>query len=102
MRVPLAARLSLRPCLFFDVGALDAFGQQTYQSASASVTWFALGGIAHAEYLPIAPLSLAIDGGVLLPLVHDRYYFDPGGPADTLQLPRIGLTLQAGLAVYFE
>jgi len=102
VRFPIAARLALRPCLFFDVGSLEATGQNTYQGSSANVTWYALGGFARAEYVPFAPLSLGVDGGLLLPLVHDRYYFDPGGPSNTLQLPRLGLTLRAGLAVYFE
>jgi len=102
VRFPVVARLAVQPCLFFDVGALEATGQQTYQSASANLVWYALGGVARAEYVPMAPLSISLDGGLLLPLVHDRFYFDPGGPPNTLQLPRIGFTLRAGIAVYFE
>lgn len=101
-RLAISEQLSFRPCLFFDLGVLAASGHQTYGGESARVAWYGLGGVARAEYVPVAPLALGLDAGVMLPLVHDRFYFDPGAATDTLALPRLGLTLRAGIAVYFE
>lgn len=102
VRFSISDRLALRPCLFFDLGVLDATGQQTYRGASAQVTWYALGALARAEYVPFAPLSIGLDGGILVPLVQDTFYFDPKQPSETLEIPRLGLNLRLGLAVYFE
>lgn len=102
VRFPVADRLALRPCLFFDLGELDAAGQRTYRAESTSVAWYGLGSSLHAEYVPAARLSLGLDAGLMLPLLRARFYFDPGGPSDTLELPRLGLTLRIGVATYFE
>ena len=77
-------------------------GEQTYRPSSTRLTWFALGGAARAEYSPMTPLTLGLDAGVVAPLVRDRFYFDPGGPDETLRVPTLGLSLRAGLAVFFE
>ena len=102
VRLPSSGRFALRPCLSFDAGVLDVTGEQTYRASSTRLTWLALGGVVRAEYLPVTPLTLGLDAGVVVPFVHDRFYFDPGGPAETLRVPRAGLTLRAGLSVFFE
>ncbi len=102
VRFPSSGRFALRPCVFFDAGRLDVTGEQTFRPSNTRVAWFSLGGLARAEYWPVKPLALGLDAGLMAPFVRDRFYFDPGGPSQTLRVPSIGLTLRAGLSVYFK
>ena len=102
VRFPRAGRFAVRPCVFSDAGVLDVAGEQTYRPSSTHVTWLSFGGVARAEYWAVKPLALGLESGFVAPFVRDRFYFDPGGPADTLHVPRLGLTARVGLTVYFE
>ncbi|HEY4158943.1 MAG TPA: hypothetical protein VGM29_12630, partial [Polyangiaceae bacterium] len=100
LRYPSSGPWALRPCLLFDAGRLEVAGDRTYLQDTARVTWFALGGVAHAELRPIPPLSFGLDAGFVAPFVRDTFFFAPGGGAETLNVPKIGLTLRLGFAAY--
>jgi hypothetical protein len=69
--------LVLRPCLLFEAGRLEASGSNTPHQKDVPITWSALGATVRGEFLLVGPLSLGMELGALLPMTHDKFYFDP-------------------------
>jgi hypothetical protein len=77
---PMRARLGgegwLGPCAFFEAGQLSAHGEETSPNRSVSIFWAAFGTIGRGE-LTIGRAYGAVEAGVVLPLLRDRFYLDP-------------------------
>jgi len=98
-----SAPYALRPCAFLELGALDATGEHTQRAATTSVPWTALGSTLRFEYSPIKPLLVALDGGIVLPLRHDSFYFDPKAEATTaFTIPSAAFTARVAIATRIE
>jgi hypothetical protein len=72
-----AGPVRLLPCVEVEGGALAASGQDVVPARSDTRPWVALGALARVRYVPISPLFLEIDGGLRLPLLRDRFFFEP-------------------------
>lgn len=65
------------PCATFDAGRLSARGYATRNGRSGAATWYGPGAMLRAGWRPLEPLSIALEGGAVAPLAHDRFYFVP-------------------------
>jgi hypothetical protein len=100
VRFPATGPLALRPCALLDLGAIDAMGEQTERPDSALSAWVATGGALRAEGQPIDELSLVLEGGMVVPLIRDRFYFDPGITA--FEVPDLGAMARLGVVTRFR
>jgi hypothetical protein len=67
----------LAPCLRLEGGALAASGLGVTPGRSAVRPWLAVGALGSARYVPRSWLFVEISGGLHVPLVRDRFYFEP-------------------------
>jgi hypothetical protein len=96
VRWPESGPLALRPCGLFDLGALEAAGEETYQAGNTRVTWVAPGASARFDSAPLAWLDAApfgslvitAEAGIFRPLNRDRFVFDPD--LEAFQPPSVG------------
>lgn len=98
-RWPSNGPIALRPAMLFDVGRLNVSGENAVQPDSTKVTWLAFGALLRLEVSPVRALALALDGGLVVPLQHDSFYFVPEPAFFTI--PRLGVTARFGLAAQF-
>jgi len=92
-----------RPCAFFEFGELVARGEQTERRSTTEAPWLALGGTLRVEYSPAPPLFLVLDGGLVAPLRHDTFYFDPPSPRNTaFAIPVVGATARLGIVTRID
>ncbi len=98
VRLPAAASLAFRPCVFAEYGVIDAQGTGTELADSASVPWWAVGALGRLDWLVLDPLSVLVDVGFRAPIRRDRFYFDPDTPDDTAyEVPAAGFLAHLGL-----
>ncbi len=98
-RWPSNGPIALRPAMLLDVGRLNVSGENAFQPDSTKVTWLALGALLRLEISPVRALALAFDGGLVVPMQHDSFYFVPEPALFTI--PRLGFTARFGLAAQF-
>jgi hypothetical protein len=67
----------LEPCVTFEYGNLEAAGHSVARASSASARIFGPGLSLHAGTRVGGALVLALDVGVTVPLVRDRFFFAP-------------------------
>ncbi len=96
-RWPELKPLFLRPCAFFDVGALQAnISTDPEDSHSSTHTWVSAGAFLRIEALVgDDAISFQLDGGVVAPLTHGGF-----GPA--FQVPSAGILGRIGLSYRFQ
>ncbi|MGC4094027.1 MAG: hypothetical protein QM756_40180 [Polyangiaceae bacterium] len=102
LRWPADAELAARVCGGLDAGALDARGEMTVRPETQRKLWLAptLSGRIEAE--PLKQLFLSLEGGLKVPLVRHRFYFEPEGPATTaFEVPNVGFYSNVGVGVAF-
>jgi hypothetical protein len=104
VRWPTRGWLALRPCPLFDVGRLQAKGDQTYRGAEVPVTWLAVGGSARLDVLPFRGFWLSLESGLFAPLTHEGFYFDQEGAPRirAFKIPGVGAFGRLALGGRFE
>lgn len=102
LKWPVRGVVALRPAVFFDFGKLEASGERTENTKSTEITWSAMGALLRLDMTPMQRLSIVLDGGMVIPLRHDRFYFAPNdGSASVFTVPRADLTARLGVAAHF-
>lgn len=101
-RWPASGPVTLRPLLAFEVGRLTGSGQHTERPASTTIPWYAAGFVMRLQASPVAHLGLVLDGGLVVPLRHDRFYFAPESVSGTVyQIPALAGIARFGVAALF-
>ena len=82
LRLAIGAAVDLRPCGFFDGGALYASGSAPVNASSQLRPWAAAGALARLEWAKkdVAPgwdVVLAAQAGVVLPITREHFEFGP-------------------------
>jgi hypothetical protein len=71
------ARFRLVPCVRFEVGLLEAQGLGVTPTRSSARPWVAGGGAARASLWVVGGLFLEVEGGLVVPLLQDRFFVEP-------------------------
>lgn len=72
--------LTFRPCALVELGQLRARGYNVVDEEPArALLWSAAGVELAVEIMPVGPLTLGAEAGMLFPLLRDAFYFDPEG-----------------------
>jgi hypothetical protein len=69
--------LRLAPCAFGEAGALAASGYLVTPARSAVRPWAAVGALGRVRYVFQRRFFVELSGGATLPLVRDRFFFEP-------------------------
>jgi hypothetical protein len=93
------ARVRLLPCARVEAGALHASGVDLKVSRSDTRLWFAVGAVARAQLRITGPLFAELEVGAFLPIVRDRFFFEPD--STLFRAPIVGWSGAAGLGVAF-
>ena len=92
--------VALLPCSRFAAGALHGRGVQIAQPSESTKLWLDVGVLGEARWVPKRPLFVELYGGLIVPLVHDRFHFD--APDITIhQAPDLGATGGADVGLSF-
>jgi hypothetical protein len=94
-RFPLVAR----PCALLELGELEGKGTDTVDPASESRTWVAAGALGRIEASLADAVAVGFELGATVPLRRYRFYFGPN--TTVFEVPRVGASAGAGLAVRF-
>jgi hypothetical protein len=71
--------VSLRPCFDVELGRLHAQGVDVPNPSEQSLLWAALGASLRVDRMLAPWLTVGIEAGVLIPLIRNGFFFDPGG-----------------------
>jgi hypothetical protein len=74
---PVTRAVSLLPCLHAEGGTLLAAGSDIQPARSDTRPWLGLGAVGAVRYLVRSPVFVELSFGVRLPLVRDRFFFEP-------------------------
>jgi hypothetical protein len=96
-RLPLTGRLEVLPCFRTEGGSLAATGLDIFPARSDTRPWIALGALGTARYRAVSVVFAEVSAGLLLPLVRDRYYFEPD--TTVFHPPPLAAFASAGLGV---
>jgi hypothetical protein len=99
VRLGSPAKVSLRPCAYFDAGRLKASGSDVSPERQKSVFWTAMGAELALEARLLGALSAAAEVGILLPFRRDRFFFVPERTAH--EVSAAGLSAGLGLGLHF-
>jgi hypothetical protein len=103
VRFPKGGRYALRPCVFFEYGKLAASGEETERPASPSMVWSALGSTLRGEYSAVGALLVVLEGGFVVPLQRETFYFEPPAPENVaFTVPSVAATVRLGVAARFD
>ncbi len=91
VRWPELTPLFLRPCAFFDAGAL----QGNVEGGSSTRTWVSAGAFGRIEALVAEVISFQLDGGVVAPLKANDF-------GSAFQVPPAGMLGRIGLTYRFQ
>jgi len=85
LRLAIGSAVDLRPCAFFDGGALYASGSAPVNASSQLRPWAAAGTLARLEWAKkdVAPgwdVVLAAETGLVFPITRERFNFGPTTP----------------------
>ncbi len=72
--------LALRPCAGFDIGVLRAEGSGVTDARSRSRPWMSTGAHARLVWSIASAFSLEVEGGLVVPLFRENFFFDPNVP----------------------
>jgi hypothetical protein len=89
------AHWEIRPCTVGEAGAVQARGSTQIDPRDATVPWGALGESLRFRWAPTERFFAELSGGLLVPLVRTRYFFNPD--ADLYVVPSV--TANGGLVV---
>lgn len=90
-------------CLHVRAGALSGRGMGFDESASGTIPWLAASASAHTRVRIIGPLAIALDVGLDVPLLRQRFVIDSGGATQVLHtLPVIAPFMVLQLLVVAE
>ncbi len=79
----------LAPCLHLEAGTLAASGLEVTPERSAVRPWLAVGAVGSVRYVPVHRLFVELAGGLHLPLVRDRFYFEPDTTTTVYRAPAV-------------
>jgi hypothetical protein len=99
MRWPSTGPFALRPALFTEVGRLNGSGKDTAAPDSTHLLWTAAGALLRVEVTPQRWFAIAVDGGLVVPMRHDSFYFTPNPPL--FRIPTLAFWSQLGVAAQF-
>jgi hypothetical protein len=92
-----ASRVSLRPCVRLEAGALTASGLYLPDPKTATRPWLAPAVVGRVRVRTWGSLSLELEAAAAFPLVRDRFYFGPD--ATVHQVPAVTASAGAGASV---
>ncbi len=95
----LGTRIAVEAAPFVDAGVVTAGGGGPPQTFPSVRPWVAIGALARGALRPVRWISLEIEGGALLPLVRDTFYYSPAPTA--YQAPAVAAFGGIGAAVHF-
>jgi hypothetical protein len=87
------------PCVRFEAGTLEGEGSDIVPAKAKRRTWLALGAVGQAEWTFLEPLTLDFGAGLVVPLIRDRFFFQPD--TTLYRPPAVGGLVRAGLGVRF-
>jgi hypothetical protein len=73
----LATRLDVLPCVHAEGGVLASTGVDIVPARSDTRPWVSLGAVGAVRYRLVWLLFAELSIGLRLPLVRDRYFFEP-------------------------
>lgn len=76
LRLGLHEKLALRPCLGAEVGMLRGSGKLDPERAEASL-WLAVVAPVRLQWIPLDWVLLEVQGEFGVPLIRQRFYFEP-------------------------
>lgn len=91
--------LRAQPCARLELAALYAKGRDVEPVRSDLRPWFAFGPIARARLELVAPLFLELEGGLLVAVVRDRFFVEPG--TLVYRAPLVGATTAFAVGLVF-
>jgi hypothetical protein len=97
---PAGSPARLLACARVEAGTLDAAGSQVPSARSSTRAWVTVGPLVRGEWELLAPLFLAAEGAVLVHVIDDRFYFQPGDTT-VFAVPLAGAEAAAILGVHF-
>jgi hypothetical protein len=77
VRWPVVGRLELFPCLLTEAGVLSSTGLDIMPARSDTRPWVAVGALGTARYRVVWRLFAELSVGLRVPLLRDRYFFEP-------------------------
>ena len=98
-RLPAVPRLDLSPCFRVEGGVLSSMGVDIIPARSDARPWIALGAVGAVRYRVVWRLFAEVLAGIQVPLVRDRYFFEPDTtvfrppPLAPLGSASVGLTI---------
>jgi hypothetical protein len=94
-----ARSLRAQPCARVELAALFAKGRDVVPVRSDVRPWFAAGPIGRARLELSGPFFLELEGGVMLAMVRDRFFVEPG--TLVYRAPLVGATTAFALGLAF-
>jgi hypothetical protein len=98
-RLPLLPRFDVSPCIRAEGGVLASTGVDIVPARSDTRPWIALGAVGAVRYRVVWHLFAELLIGFDVPLVRDRYFFEPDTPV--FRPPPIAAIGSAGLGLTF-
>lgn len=98
-RLAHAGGLALRPCIDVDVGRVTGEGVGIRAGRSRAAPWLSAGAELRLAWSPVHALAVHGMLGLVVPLVHPRFYVLPGVTA--LEVAPVGLRAGAGSSAAF-
>jgi hypothetical protein len=89
-------RVVLRPCVAADAGKESVSGDQTADARNVSPLWLDIGAIGRLQWKIGDALRVEAEGGAILPLVRNIFFFDPDTTVH--HVPFVGYAAGIGLA----
>ncbi|MDB5220001.1 MAG: hypothetical protein JWO86_7928 [Myxococcaceae bacterium] len=94
-----ARSLRAQPCGRLELAALFASGREVDPIRSDLRPWFALGPVARVRLELATPLFLELEGALLLAIVRDRFFVEPG--TLVYRAPLVGATTAFAVGLVF-
>lgn len=69
--------LRAQPCLRVEGGVVDARGVNVNPERTDVRPWFMLGAVGQGRWVVVGPLFLELEAALLVPVVRDRFFFQP-------------------------
>lgn len=89
------SRVRLQACARAQAGTLDVIGVNVTPSRGVSRPWLSVGPAASASFYLVERLFARLEGALDVPLVRDRFYFEP--ETTVFQAPAVGWTATLAL-----
>jgi hypothetical protein len=96
VRLGLATRVHVEPCMIGYGARLEAFGRDLAETESVTRSWWGVGALLRLAVSPLEDLAIELEGGALRPLVQRQFVVLPSG-ASLGKTPELAPFASAGV-----